>query len=837
MRTYVRGALAGAVLVSLFAIVSTTTTATAASSGVTKSKQVSRVFVEDGEMLTVDERKVTVAVDTTRDLRGRERIEVSWSGAHPSGGRSTNPFGEKGLAQEYPVVLLQCRGLDDTKLAAAKRVSPRTCWTSTAQQRFRSSSERLAIWRRDPYASAADQAQKSGIDPFPTTGCDDAPQFSAHAVPFIAANGTTYASCSATTMAPEAAADASYPPAEQAAFTDADGTGSASFEVRTSTENESLGCSDAVPCSLVVIPIQGVSCSEGDSACQKTGRFAPGSSNIAGEGVDDPVSAAYWWAASNWRNRISIPLDFAPAPNVCDVLDSRTPTAFYGTELMSQAALQWAPAFCLNAKRFKFQQNSMPDTAAFRLVEDGEASAALVSGKRTRETQDPIVYAPTAVTGFAISYVIDRPDNAGEYTRLRLTPRLLAKLLTQSYTGSAYGAQHPGMIGNPQSINQDPEFRKLNPGLDDTAREAGATLLSLSTSSDVIASLTSYIARDAAAMAFVDGKADPHGMVVNPSYKGLDLPVSEWPLKDEFVPAWTQECQRQYTTPYFTQLAAPVSSLRTIAEAVLDGWPNIQTKCELDTGTGESKVYKTGRTDRQSMGARFMLGLTSLGDAARLGLDTATLQTSSATFVAPDATSMAAAIGQARKDANETGLFNLTQQAIAKKANAYPGTMIVYTAARTSGLGKADARNVAQFIRVSTSEGQQAGRGNGQLPEGFLPIRRTGATAPLFAAAQASAALIAAQQGAVAAPSRGAPSSGDGTQDSSTGDAPGSDEVPEAAGAKTATKPAAVVETVPTAATTSRSGRLAVPLLLLIGLTMGALGPILRRAARRGAAR
>src|SRR5690606_28769514 len=142
--------------------------------------------------------------------------------------------------QEYPVVILQCRGRDDASLPAAKRVSPETCWTSTAQQRFRSTSERQAIWRRDLHAREGDTKQKSGIDPFPTSGCDDVPSFSAHAVPFIDAKGKSYTSCSAETMAPEAAVDAALPAAEQAAFTDADGTGSTSFEVRTATENESL---------------------------------------------------------------------------------------------------------------------------------------------------------------------------------------------------------------------------------------------------------------------------------------------------------------------------------------------------------------------------------------------------------------------------------------------------------------------------------------------------------------------------------------------------------------------------------------------------------------------
>ena len=50
---------------------------------------------------------------------------------------------------------------------------------------------------------------------------------------------------------------------------------------------------------------------------------------------------------------------------------------------------------------------------------------------------------PTALTGFAIGYNIDLPDNAGEYDDLRLNARLVAKLLTQSYLGSDLGRASP----------------------------------------------------------------------------------------------------------------------------------------------------------------------------------------------------------------------------------------------------------------------------------------------------------------------------------------------------------------------------------------------------------
>ena len=129
----------------------------------------------------------------------------------------------------------------------------------------------------------------------------------------------------------------------------------------------------------------------------------------------------------------------------------------------------------------------------------------------------------------------------------------------------------------------DPEFMALNPGLSQISQESGAALLSLSNDSDVIEQLTEWIAQDPTAMDFVSGKPDPWGMKVNPAYKKIKLPRSEWPLLDAFVPTTNNVCRQHNPAVYFTQLAAPVTALRKIAEALLDGWPNVQTRCDADS--------------------------------------------------------------------------------------------------------------------------------------------------------------------------------------------------------------------------------------------------------------
>jgi hypothetical protein len=707
-----------------------------------QTKHLDRTIAVQGQEFEVDSRDVTVTVDRTTQLRGRERINISWTGAHPTGGRAASPFGEKGLLQEYPVVILQCRGLDDPTLPVDQQLSPETCWTSSRAQRTQVADDSEAAWRHDKHASDVQRAQKHGLDPIPVE-CNDVASFSTHITPFRAANGTVYASCTSETMPPEAAVGAAFPPAEQAAFSDADGNGHAKFEVRSDVENESLGCSDTVACSVVVIPIQGISCIDEDPACSRGGQFEVGSNNFSNQGVDLTVSPALWWSESNWRNRFSIPITFGLPPDACTVLDDRAPTGFYGSELMSQASLQWSPAYCLDETRFKFQHNKMADAAGFTLAENGGGAAAFVSSKHEAKATDPMAYAPTAVTGFSIGYVIDVPGNAGEYADLKLNARLIAKLMTQSYLGSELGRGHPGMGENPVGINLDPEFQRLNPGLDAITREAAATLLSLSESSDVIESLTEYIAQDDAAMDFVNGKADPWGMKVNPSYKKIELPTAEWPLLDDYVPVTNDECRQQNPTPYFTQLAAPVNSIRKIAEAILDAWPNVQTRCERSAVTDP---WKIGRVDRQGVGTRFMLGLVSMGDARRLGLDEASLATRN-TFVGPTENGITKAVRLATPSTSGDEPFTLDMADLVK-ADAYPGTMIVYTAARTANLPQEDAEKVQQFIEVATREGQRQGYGNGELPPGFLPLKRSGVTAPLWKQAQAVATAIGEQKGA-----------------------------------------------------------------------------------------
>ena len=260
-----------------------------------------------------------LSVDKHTDMQDHERITVTWSGAHVTGGRSLNPYGESGLPQEYPVVLMECRGVDPKNYADGtvpsghEAVTPRTCWTNTYFQRTNSASPGEGIWEQD--ATGGDSAEHlQGIDPGDVPdSCNVNDNFDYSITPFTATDGTLYAGCSSQSMPPEATVNSVSIPNEVYAFTDTDGRGTFPFEVRTALENQSLGCSSTVPCTLEVIPIDGINCDNPDpaAACNQVGDLPPGKVNN-GQAPQDAVAPGFWTSASNWDRRVPVPLDFSP---------------------------------------------------------------------------------------------------------------------------------------------------------------------------------------------------------------------------------------------------------------------------------------------------------------------------------------------------------------------------------------------------------------------------------------------------------------------------------------------------------------------------------------------
>jgi hypothetical protein len=812
------GALATVALLVLPGGFGTVAQAAPEGSGFSRTVTIERTHLEaDGSDTTVDSRTISVTVDQTQNLRGRQQIRLSWSGAHPTGGIVADPNSAAASRQEYPVVIFECRGLDTAGAPADQRLDPTTCWTQTPDERYQASfNTAFPAWRLDRYAPASERTDVvDAPNPNPCTGQPLAARY----VPFVAAPSGTGAQATVTTYFGGANGCAGIPPdgvtVQEAAApptnttyaaTGTDGTGQATFIVSTQQQNASLGCSDQLACELVIIPIMGVGCdatasalpledrppadeaAADDTACRSAGHYDPGElfSSAFGKGDGDPaVSGALWWSASNWRNRITVPITFAAPPNACDILDTRTPLDIYGSELMDQATLQWTAEFCKDPRKFKFRHVRTGEPQAKSALAGGAIDAAFVSRPPSTGYVGPTVSAPVAVTGFAVTFTVD-DNNKREVINLKLNPRLLAKLLSESYwafpslkadylalTPGSPGIEYKAMASNPQDMALDPEFQALNPGISSTVQfQSAGTLLALSGNSDVMYALTSYINADPEARAFLNGQPDPWGMIVNPGYKGIALPTEAWPLLDTFLSPDIDldGCLRTdkgalAPIPILPLVAAPVASLTTIAQAMQYSLANSNTICVPRLNQSLQQIGGTLKArGRQQPGSRFMLGITSVADAEFFGLRMAALQSYAVVpdlkakftddtgrhFVVPSDSGMIAALKLSTFD-KPTGTWPIsyTKLRTAAGQNAYPGTLVVYAAIPTRGLAAADAAHFAQLLTFAATDGQQPGITDGQLPAGYVPMTAANGLGALVAYTQRAAVAVGAQTGAV----------------------------------------------------------------------------------------
>ena len=756
------------------------------------TKTLVRSHLVEGKEKVVDTRTFGLSVSQTQTLRDRQQIDVSWTGAHPTGGTVGDHNSAAAAEQEYPVVVMECRGVDLPSAPVADQLSQRTCFTHTPAERFQSDySFNFPSFRLDRYAAAADRKVSVGQpDPLPAA-CKNTGAGVQHWIPFDAVNGKTYPGglLGCAGMAPEAVNVESQQQPTNTAYgaTDPRGNGTEKFIVATDETNASLGCSATVACSLVVVPIMGMSCDAAGASlapedrptpadvtklasakCAGTGIYQPGEASPGTAGQEDlTVAGVLWWSPSNWRNRISVPLTFAPRSDVCSVQSASAPLFIYGSEMLVQATQQWAPAFCLDPARFRFQHVQTGEPQAKNLLSSGSIEAAFVGGPPATPFARPVVQAPAAVSGFAIAYAID-DGHQEAYHSLKLTPRLLAKLLTGSYPSNAtVRNEYPALATNPLDLARDPELRALNPDMPTLGytNEPASTLFSLSSESDMITALTSYVTADPEARAFLDGQPDPWGMKVNPNYKGISLPVSIWPQLDTFEPAGlyrsdANPCLATSPVPWLGQVAAPVSTLAALTINLQFGLANSQINC-ANPGEQNQKLTSLGR---QAPGTRFLLGLTSVGAAARYQLDQAALQTLvtpdapakftnavGRTFVVPEPASLRAAADLLQPD-EQLGTWPVPYARFhgdAAAAAAYPGTMLLSMDVPVHGLPAADAQRYAQLLDFVAGSGQQVGLGNGQLPAGYLPITAANGLTKLSAYTQAAASAVRAQSGLV----------------------------------------------------------------------------------------
>ncbi|MGW3157058.1 hypothetical protein [Streptomyces sp. NPDC001089] len=539
------------------------------------------------------------------------------------------------------------------------------------------------------------------------------------------------------------------------ARTGADGRGEEYFEVQTANEAPHLGCGVPVTeggrttprsCWLVIVP-QGHLDLDGKP-------YADTSQVNAGS----PVSS------TNWKNRVAVRLDFNSVGSNCALgSDERATT---GSELVADAMNSWQAALCPSGKVFGYTELGEPDTRA-RLVGDGSSglaftTRALGADPGTTAPTDSTVYAPTALSGTVIGFTIERRPKAGASEAIRrlagtkvdsidLTPRLVAKLLTESYRNSPWGAVLGSTVAkgygwaknNPAGLASDPEFLALNPEFAElSVPETPATDTDLLTSlgrTDSARAVWRWIVSDKEARGFLAGVSDDWGMRVNPYFStSADLNPSgfafdpaatdTYPKSDPWctVPPNSgatednKQCMIDFH-PYVTDMHSGALHTRRADSLWKATWDPLSSP----------PAYKS--PGPQTVGSRFVITVTDAASAVRYGLQTARLRNTAGTFVAPTTGSLTAAASSA----SGSHVAEITP-AEATAKGAYPLAQLVYAALRPAKLDAAARKAYAALLTYAAGTGQVPGADPGLLPAGYAPL----STAQRTKAAHAADALL-----------------------------------------------------------------------------------------------
>jgi PBP superfamily domain len=625
--------------------------------------------------------------------------------------------------------------------------------------------------------------------------------------------------------------------------TRSDGTGQEYFQVDTGVEASGLGCGEPEKvgsstrprgCWLVVVP-------RGDTEVDGSVRSATGINRL----VSSPLSA------TNWAQRVVFPLGFTAVGQNCPISAVAEPTS--GEETALEAVTRWQPTLCAN---------NGPVFGYTQLSADVSRSVLASTAPNLQFLSRPLdatdgtpagkpVYAPIAVSGISIAFLVERqtPPTADaavkasdgvRMTTLNLTPRLVAKLLTESYREAVTNDDTTYLANNPLDLTTDPDFIAANPSFSSLDFINGISNIIVPTgTADAYYQLWQWVWANADARAFMQGKADPYGETVNPHYKTLTFPTSSFPKAEP-------GCR---TFPLSTIPRPPLCeldefpytiSMHAGAQAVSGGSTGAK---DVWDPTATPAAYKAAPPEFE--GSRGLLVLADTPTAIRYGLNTASLQNADGQFVGPTTSSITAGLKTFKADS--AGV--LEPVATTKVSGAYPLTNITYAATAPSELMPASAHDYAKFLRYAIGSGQTLGVAPGSLPYGYVPLTsalkaQTTAVANQLAAVTKSSSTPLTMESVNASNGLGGSSSATtGGTSSANSQTTSNEAAPAASNSATqpsSTSPAGDVLSLTPAAVRSPSVplgavRFALVGALLIGGIAAGAGPLLMRASQAAA--
>lgn len=649
------------------------------------------------------------------------------------------------------------------------------------------------------------------------------------------------------------------------------GSAQRQFEIQTTVESYGMGCGKRAgapstrKCWLVVVPRL-------LSQLRNAGPISP----------------------SLWAQRLQVQLDFRPIGGACS--GDRAGTPIGGSELLTTAAESWVPGVC-SSRQIAVRYSQISDPVARTQYDTGASTAIAASEAPTGDAVPVPVALAAPVIGYQLTYqpsCVDNPATTDEEARtscgyadlaemkadhlragspvrdLKLNARLVAKLLTQSYSKAILddSAQLPLAAwgrARPQFLTQDPEFKRLNPHLAHLGSAVGQRLDHLVVEgmrSDAATRVWDWIMADPEGSAFVNGCPDADGVKINPfyttrSYKGCDdqkaalsaqaaqdredtaksgtyaeLVLSYPPTGSPYpLPTWQEfpatDDKRAYT---LVDLLPRVESMPAAGREIGRGhipvnkysdWCPANTDDECQPAPGKYKADKK----RQNPTDLNIIAITDSATAARWRVPTAALcDTSGDNCVGANVASLRHAADDFTEGAG--GWFQPGATDLA--GGGYPLTLPVY-AAVSPLLPLKDRQVYADALDYLVTKGQVPGFEAGELPPGYAPL-----TKALRDQAVAGIARLRRPDATTpTAPGTTAPGDGSGTGadgapgDGAAGDAAG-DPSPSAAGPS----PTATAQVVTVAASTETWPAWTVPVGLALALLAGLAGPVMRLRGR-----
>jgi len=499
-------------------------------------------------------------------------------------------------------------------------------------------------------------------------------------------------------------------PNTQYAITATAGTGQAHIDIETKLENSFLGCDQRHPCSLVVVPGQGGAPGKCADHSGDQGQFGAGNA-LASNTFSLAAGSS---GQCSWNDRIVIPLHFAPTPTGCP----RHNVAFSaaGSPMMFDAMQQWLTGLCAGRHGMTINYDSTLGeptavTNAVAKTDDVALTTLPASADGVSTGNRPFVYAPIAVSAASVAYSIDNTSTGEQLSGLNLNQRLMAKLLTTSYSpandcgfppapGCDSGVEH-----NPFSLFSDPEFAAVDPAMAAavqpvTSAQPNLVPTVMSGPSDMTWTVTRWIGASSSASSFLAGTFDPYGMHVNTFYLGLKYPANSFQVQDPSL-LWSNEYQ-------------PVFGL---AKAVAYQAVNQDSGSNVSV-TNPNGTVSYAKDPPEPVGHRALMAVIDQGDAALDHVPTAAIRNAAGKYVRPSNAHMAAALSHMISDGSGTRQVNLAN----RDPHAYPLTMVIYAMVPTSGLSHAKAAAIARFLDFAAGPGQTPGVQPGQLPAGYLPL-------------------------------------------------------------------------------------------------------------------